>query len=530
MADTSTSSGAFLQGQDTTLDSQSSFLKGSINTTDSQSAYMEMGTISLSELPAFLEGRYTHGYVFVGEDQVVVGTGNKVYIQLITSSIPAYIYNDGSIQLRSSQSAYMTGAESVDSTPAYLIGQSTNVSSQPAFMVGAPVRGVQPAWLAGGINVDSSVPAHLVSGIAADTSQSAFMHGAVAVDSSQSAYISGHPKCFLNDCEDLTNKGSQGTLSLSSNAMQGDYSVECAATTLSDKLDENWGSPICDTTLYTDPVLHLWVYITDVSALSHYGQIEITSTTIYDNQELHWDIDANGLIANAAGPGLHYQLVDGWNELNLRLSSADATGGTFNGGIQFFRFYYVTSMNQIVRFDDIYITEFAEYTSTASAYLNSLDGILDGSKSAFLAGTADDEDDKSAYMFGGTTLHDSASAYMFADAIPANDSQAAFVAGGTTVHDSQSAYMEMGTIAEDTVSAYISGQSTTGAWQSCYLIGQHPRSYQDAFMTGQWAPTAADSISVYLDSKGAWPFSDDFTGDDEDDWSEFKWYTESIDD
>jgi hypothetical protein len=44
-------------------------------------------------------------------------------------------------------------------------------------------------------------------------------------------------------------------------------------------------------------------------------------------------------------------------------------------------------------------------------------------------------------------------------------------------------------------------------------------------MTGQWAPTADDSTGAFLDSDGAWPYSDNFTGDDEDDWSEYKWLT-----
>ncbi len=504
MADTSTSLGAFLQGQDTAL--------------DSQSAYMEMGTIADDNQSAYMEGRSTRGYVFVGGDQVVVGTGNNVYVEQIVNTVSAYLWNDGSIQETSSASAFLEGVPIRTSQKAHIAGADSATDSIPAYLTGIPIRTSQPAYLEGfvGTPVSDSKPAFLAS----------------EVDDldSVSAYLTGHPTDYIDDCEDYNTWASIGSLSNSTDAKQGTYSTQCSATTLAAKFYKGtFSTPYADTDPFADPCIHLWIHIPDVSLMVDSGQIEISSSGIPDNLELHWVI-SNYTVLNAYGSGLHQVLEDGWNELHLRLSSATATGGSFNGDVKYFRFAYTSSLNQIVRIDDVYVTEFAEYTSSISAYLNSLDGLAIDSKSAFMACTADDQDDISAYMFGGTTLHDSVSAYMFADAIPADSSTPAFVSGGTTVYTSQPAYMEMGTIAEDSAPAQIAGKSTSGAWQSCFLEGQHPRSFQDAFMTGQWAPTAKDSQSAFLEAEGAWPFEDDFTGEDESDWSEYLWFTESIDD
>jgi hypothetical protein len=96
---------------------------------------------------------------------------------------------------------------------------------------------------------------------------------------------------------------------------------------------------------YKNGYLHLWVWVSDASALGS-GQIEITSGGDCDKQELNWLIKS-------------YIKQDGWNELYLPLATAGKTGGEFNyKALNYMRIYAPIQGNADVNyyFDDIRFT------------------------------------------------------------------------------------------------------------------------------------------------------------------------------
>ena len=100
-----------------------------------------------------------------------------------------------------------------------------------------------------------------------------------------------------------------------------------------------------DVSAYKNGYLHLWVWVSDASALGS-GQIEITSGGDCDKQELNWPIKG-------------YVKQDGWNELYLPLATAGKTGGEFNyKALNYMRIYAPIQGNASVDyyFDDIRFT------------------------------------------------------------------------------------------------------------------------------------------------------------------------------
>ncbi len=78
---------------------------------------------------------------------------------------------------------------------------------------------------------------------------------------------------------------------------------------------------------YSGGYLHLWVYCDDITKLGHDGQIEITSSGTWDQQEYSWPVST-------------YVTQTGWNELWLPLASATISGGAPNlSSLNFIRIY-----------------------------------------------------------------------------------------------------------------------------------------------------------------------------------------------
>lgn len=92
----------------------------------------------------------------------------------------------------------------------------------------------------------------------------------------------------------------------------------------------------CDSTGYLD----LWIYVSDVSKFNGGGQLEISSSGGPDTDEYNWAVgDLN--------------LVNGWNELHLQISTANVMGNPNLGAINFFRLYQFVSEEVITRVDFI---------------------------------------------------------------------------------------------------------------------------------------------------------------------------------
>jgi hypothetical protein len=84
--------------------------------------------------------------------------------------------------------------------------------------------------------------------------------------------------------------------------------------------------------------LDLWLYIDDVSGIST-GQIEITSANTANTDEYNWDVTTLGLI-------------DGWNDLHLKISEATPIGTPDLTAIDFFR-VHLANVDVTMRVDHI---------------------------------------------------------------------------------------------------------------------------------------------------------------------------------
>ena len=92
-----------------------------------------------------------------------------------------------------------------------------------------------------------------------------------------------------------------------------------------------------------------WLYVSDVSKMISDGQIEISSSGGPDVNELHWSFsDA-------------LNLVNGWNNIILKLSDAEISGGDANlAAINFVRFYRPLSGSVVTKIDALRFANNAE--------------------------------------------------------------------------------------------------------------------------------------------------------------------------
>jgi hypothetical protein len=82
-------------------------------------------------------------------------------------------------------------------------------------------------------------------------------------------------------------------------------------------------------------------YVDDVSALSDDGQFEITSSGREDSQEIHW-----------SAPQLKANLVNGWNEVELKFSVADQYDSNVDiHAINFLRLYNFMTKSAVIKID-----------------------------------------------------------------------------------------------------------------------------------------------------------------------------------
>ncbi len=106
-----------------------------------------------------------------------------------------------------------------------------------------------------------------------------------------------------------------------------------------DWFSKRFNTPVntyCDTSSYLD----LWLYVSDVSLFDGGGQLEITSAGGPDTDEYNWAVsDLN--------------LVDGWNELHLKIGDANVMGEPDLSAINYFRLYQFVSGAVTTRIDFI---------------------------------------------------------------------------------------------------------------------------------------------------------------------------------
>jgi|GEM_PF-1520500 len=86
-----------------------------------------------------------------------------------------------------------------------------------------------------------------------------------------------------------------------------------------------------------------WLYVSDVSAFSGDGQVELTSSGGPDVDEFSWQVASLGL-------------TNGWNHVQLQVSAANTTGTPDLEAINYFRIYQVLSGEITARLDDLRFT------------------------------------------------------------------------------------------------------------------------------------------------------------------------------
>jgi len=156
------------------------------------------------------------------------------------------------------------------------------------------------------------------------------------------------------------------------------------------------------------------------------------------------------------------------------------------------------------------------YQSTAFITIGTVEDVVQtDSTPAFLEGYTAGVSNSPAYLAGDDT---------------ADSSVPAFLKSGGEVSDSQSAYLKGPYTADDSTPAFLQGPTPASDSQHVFLEGNPPptTSSQSAWLWADWPPdpnVAESSMPGYLEGDGTFPFSDDFTGSNGDEWAEIKWAT-----
>lgn len=156
------------------------------------------------------------------------------------------------------------------------------------------------------------------------------------------------------------------------------------------------------------------------------------------------------------------------------------------------------------------------------AYMDAELGETD-STPVYLAGVDTDLDSQTAFLVGSSVFVNAQPAYLVGN-VDDLDFQTAYLAGGIIVTNSQDAYTIGIAGAQIGQPAYTKGQDTTLDSNPAYLVGGiDVNSSISAYLDGF---PGASSIPAYLEGLTYFPFTEDFTGSDEDPWPLAKWVSE----
>jgi hypothetical protein len=143
----------------------------------------------------------------------------------------------------------------------------------------------------------------------------------------------------LDYCDSDAGWSSSNGINIDTEEKQEGYASLISQGGGTDWFKKQFSTPVnslCDSTSYLD----LWLYVSDVSKFDGGGQLEITSAGRPDVDEYNWAIgDLN--------------LVNGWNELHLQISSANVMGNPDLSAITYFRLYQFVSGDVETRIDFI---------------------------------------------------------------------------------------------------------------------------------------------------------------------------------
>jgi hypothetical protein len=132
-----------------------------------------------------------------------------------------------------------------------------------------------------------------------------------------------------------------------------------------------------------------------------------------------------------------------------------------------------------------------------------------------------DLDQQSAFMWGKVYLPSSNSAYLVGQA-DYSGSQEAFVWGRDTDISSNEAYLVGSINAISSIPAWCRSGTDILDSTPAFLQGDLSRSSIPAYTNG-FSATPTSSMPAFTSGGGPWPFTDDYTGADEDPWDAGKW-------
>jgi hypothetical protein len=153
-----------------------------------------------------------------------------------------------------------------------------------------------------------------------------------------------------------------------------------------------------------------------------------------------------------------------------------------------------------------YLNGFVEGKSTNAAFLHGVDTDLD-KKPAFLWGQVLIIDDIPAYTVGQDTLTSFQEAFIWGMNTDLDDAFA-FLVGSLDTSSSISAWCRSGTETEDNTPAFLEGAASRG---SIFAY------------TNGYSASPTSSTTAFTTGGGPWPFTEDYTGADEDPWDAGKW-------
>jgi hypothetical protein len=159
-----------------------------------------------------------------------------------------------------------------------------------------------------------------------------------------------------------------------------------------------------------------------------------------------------------------------------------------------------------------YINGFVEGKSTNAAYLKGQDNALTA-QSAYIMANAFVLSNNDAYTKGQNDGSDAQESFIWGKQLDV-DTVPAFTVGGLVASSSISAWCRSGTDTEDGTPAFLEGIAS--------------RSSIPAYTNG-FSSTPTSNTPAFINGSGPWPFTDDYTGADEDPWNANKWIsTEEI--
>ena len=152
-----------------------------------------------------------------------------------------------------------------------------------------------------------------------------------------------------------------------------------------------------------------------------------------------------------------------------------------------------------------------------------LDGFVEGKsvKAAYLAGLDTDLDNIPVFVPSQVLILTNSDAYTVGqDTFSGN--QESFIWGKGLDLDDKSAFLVGGLLGSSSISAWCRSGTDVDDFKTAFLEGDDSRSKTLAYTNG-FSATPTGSTPAFLGGGGPWPFTDDYTGADEDPWNAAKW-------